>query len=135
MLLQNASSFQCKPPHSHRLISSRYNSHVHACRYGRVILERLIDALNHGPESQHSWALHILQTIFETPDLDLGPDCQLLAEAQLTYSVAACLETDKGHQALQVCSQGSCLLKLKSFDAMAQPLPWQRHRFLMQPEI
>ncbi len=77
-----------------------------------MILERLIDALNHGPESQHAWALLILQTIFETPDLDLGPDCQLLAETRLTYSVAACLETDKGHQALQVCFHGYCLAEI-----------------------
>ncbi len=73
-----------------------------SCRYGRVILERLIDVLTHGPESQHTWVLAILQGILEAPRLDLGPNGQLLADPQLTYPVAAILETDGGHQALQV---------------------------------
>lgn len=75
------------------------------CRLGRVILERLVDSLNHGPESHNAWALVILQTIFEDPDLDLGPGCQLLADPQLTYTVTALLETERGHHALQVCLQ------------------------------
>ena len=70
--------------------------------YGKVILERLIDVLTHGPESQHTWVLATLQGILEAPHLDLGPNGQLLADPQLTYPVAAFLETDGGHQALQV---------------------------------
>lgn len=73
------------------------------CRLGRIILERLIDTLHHGPQSHHAWALHLLQTVFEAPSLDLGRDCQLLADPQLTYPVAALLETSTGHLALQVC--------------------------------
>ena len=73
-----------------------------SCRYGKVILERLIDVLTHGPESQHTWVLATLQGILEAPHLDLGPNGQLLADPQLTYPVAAFLETDGGHQALQV---------------------------------
>ena len=72
------------------------------CRYGKVILERLIDVLTHGPESQHTWVLAILQGVLEAPQLDLGPNGELLADPQLTFPVAAFLETDGGHQALQV---------------------------------
>ena len=82
----------------HGVLSRRPRS----CRYGKVILERLIDVLTHGPESQHAWVLAILQSILEAPHLDLGPDGQLLADPQVTYPVAAFLETDGGHQALQV---------------------------------
>ncbi len=76
-----------------------------------MILERLIDAMSYGPQSYHAWALHIMQTIFEAPGLNLGRDCQLLADPQLTYPVAALLETERGHQALQVRLQGSLHLQ------------------------
>ena len=78
------------------------------CRYGKVILERLIDVLTHGPEPQHTWVLAILQGILEAPHLDLGPDGQLLADPQLTYPVAAFLETDGGRQALQAREASLC---------------------------
>ena len=78
---------------------------IFMCRLGRIILERLIDALNHGPESQSAWALLILQALFEAPGFNLGQGCQLLADPQLTYPVAALLETRRGHHALQVCLQ------------------------------
>ena len=71
-------------------------------RYGKLILERLIDVLNCGPEPQHPWSLQILQTILETPALDQGRDCQLLVDPQLTHPMAAYLETDRGQQVLQV---------------------------------
>ena len=71
-------------------------------RYGKLILERLIDVLGRGPETQHAGSLQILQMILETPALDQGRDRQLLADPQLTYPMAAYLETDKGQQVLQV---------------------------------
>lgn len=84
-----------------------------------MILERLIDAMSHGPQSYHAWALLIMQTIFEAPGLNLGRDCQLLADPQLTFPVAALLETERGHQALQVRLQGPCICR--SLCAPLQP--------------
>ena len=83
-------------PHNTELTSAMND------RYGKLILERLIDVLNRGPEPQHPWSLQILQTILETPALDQGRDCQLLVDPQLTHPMAAYLETDRGQQVLPV---------------------------------
>jgi hypothetical protein len=106
-------------------------------RYGKLVLERLIDVLSCGPKSQHPWSLQILQMIFETPALNQHMECQLLADPRLTHSVAAYLETDRGQQVLQVmpimwllCGCSHTMLRLLPADLLKPlagillRLPW-----------
>ena len=68
-----------------------------------------MDTLNYGLESQQAWALLILKTFFEVPGLDLGQDCQVVADPNLTHPLVALLETERSHHALQVCLK-MCML-------------------------
>ncbi|CAL8468215.1 g7754 [Coccomyxa elongata] len=72
-------------------------------RFGRLVLERLMEALSDGGEgTQQTAALQILRAIFKAPTLDLGPPAHVLSDSQLFYPVAALLETHRSGQALQV---------------------------------
>ena len=88
-----------------------------------MILERLIDTLNYGLESQQAWALLILKTLFEVPGLDLGQDCQVVADPNLTHPLIALLETERSHHALQVCMKMCMLAPLLAIWRLCEQVP------------
>jgi hypothetical protein len=78
-------------------------SHL-GCRYGRLVLERLMEILVSGADAFQPVVLLILRCIFDSPGLDMRPPEHALADAQLFYPVAGLLESKCSSQALEVGS-------------------------------
>ena len=71
-------------------------------RFGRLVLERLMEALTEGGEGTlQTAALRTLRSIFEAPTLELGAPAHTLSDSQLFYPVAALLESHRSAQALE----------------------------------
>ncbi len=61
-----------------------------------------MEVLVSGAEAYQTTVLLIVRSLFDSPDLDMGPPAHTLADAQLFYPVAALLETPRSSQALEV---------------------------------